>query len=314
MKIYHSISSFITTKNTSIVTIGTFDGVHIGHQEIIKKLVKNAHSNNDKSVILTFFPHPRMVLQKGGDLKLLTTLQEKITLLEKIGLDFLIIEPFTKDFSRLTALDFVRDILVKQLHLKKLVIGYDHHFGRNREGNFKQLQEYGTLFNFTIEEIPAQDIQDIAVSSTKIREALKDGNIKKANNYLGYKFMLTGTVIHGRGLGKKWNYPTINIHIEESYKLIPKSGVYIVKTILHNTTIFGIMNIGYRPTVNGKHQTIEVHLLDFNADLYGENIEVHLIYRLRDEQKFDSINKLITQIKNDEKEARELISSGKISI
>ena len=314
MKIYHSISSFTKTKNTSIVTIGTFDGVHIGHQEIIKKLVKNARNNNEKSVVLTFFPHPRMVLQKGSDIKLLTTLQEKIALLEKTGLDFLIIEPFTKDFSRLTALDFVRTILVQKFNLKKLVIGYDHHFGRNREGNFEQLQEYGALFNFTVEEIPAQDIQNIAVSSTKIRQALKDGNIKKANNYLGYEFMLTGIVVHGRGLGKQWNYPTINIQIEESYKSIPKSGVYIVRTILNNTTVFGIMNIGYRPTVNGKHQTIEVHLLDFNADLYGEKIRVHLIYRLRDEQKFASINELISQIKKDEKKARELISSGKISV
>ena len=313
MKIYHSTTAFNSTKKTSIVTIGTFDGVHIGHQEIINRLVKNSVNNDNKSVILTFFPHPRMVIQKGSELKLLTTLQEKIALLEKTGLDFLIIEPFTKDFSRLTALDFVRDILVQQLKIKKLVIGYDHHFGRNREGNFEQLKEYGTVYNFKVEEIPAQDIQSIAVSSTKIRKALAEGNIQKANTYLGYEFMLTGKVIHGKGLGKKWNYPTINIHIEESYKLIPKSGVYIVKTNIDNTNIFGIMNIGYRPTIDGKNQTIEVHLLDFNADLYGENIQVQLAYHLRDEQKFDSIDNLFNQIKLDEKKARELIACGKIS-
>ncbi len=313
MKIYHSTTAFNSTKKTSIVTIGTFDGVHIGHQEIINRLVKNSVNNDNKSVILTFFPHPRMVIQKGSELKLLTTLQEKIALLEKTGLDFLIIEPFTKDFSRLTALDFVRDILVQQLKIKKLVIGYDHHFGRNREGNFEQLKEYGTVYNFKVEEIPAQDIESIAVSSTKIRKALAEGNIQKANTYLGYEFMLTGKVIHGKGLGKKWNYPTINIHIEESYKLIPKSGVYIVKTNIDNTNIFGIMNIGYRPTVDGKNQTIEVHLLDFNADLYGENIQVQLAYHLRDEQKFDSIDNLFNQIKLDEKKARELIACGKIS-
>jgi len=313
VKIYHSTTAFNSTKKTSIVTIGTFDGVHIGHQEIIKSLVNNSVKNDNKSVILTFFPHPRMVIQKGSELKLLTTLQEKIALLEKTGLDFLIIEPFTKDFSRLTALDFVRDILVQQLKIKKLVIGYDHHFGRNREGNFEQLKEYGTVYNFKVEEIPAQDIESIAVSSTKIRKALAEGNIQKANSYLGYEFMLTGKVIHGKGLGKKWNYPTINIHIEESYKLIPKSGVYIVKTNINNTNIFGIMNIGYRPTVDGKNQTIEVHLLDFNADLYGENIQVQLAYHLRDEQKFDSIDNLFNQIKQDEKKARELIASGKIS-
>ena len=313
MKIYHSISTFNSTEKTSIVTIGTFDGVHIGHQEIIKNLVKSASDTNNKSVILTFFPHPRMVLQKGTNLKLLTTLQEKIVLLEKTGLDFLIIEPFTKDFSRYTALDFVRDILVQQLKLKKLVIGYDHHFGRNREGNFEQLKEYGIVYGFDVEEIPAQDIQNIAVSSTKIRKALEEGNIEKANSYLGYEFMLTGTIIHGRGLGQKWNYPTVNIHIEETYKLIPKSGVYIIKTSINNNHIFGIMNIGYRPTIDGKHQTIEVHLLDFNADLYGENIQVQLVYRLRDEQKFVSVDELFAQIKRDESNARKLITNGKIS-
>lgn len=313
MKIYHSTTTFNSTEKTSIVTIGTFDGVHIGHQEIIKNLIRNVNDTNDKSVILTFFPHPRMVLQKGSNLKLLTTLQEKIVLLEKTGLDFLIIEPFTKELSRYTALDFVRDILVQQLKLKKLVIGYDHHFGRNREGNFEQLKEYGTVYGFDVEEIPAQDIQNIAVSSTKIRKALEEGDIIKANSYLGYEFMLTGTIIHGKGLGKKWNYPTVNIHIEDTYKLIPKSGVYIIKTFINNAELFGIMNIGYRPTVNGKHQTIEVHLLDFNADLYGENIQVHLAYRLRDEQKFKSVDELFTQIKQDESKARKLISNGKIS-
>jgi len=313
VKIYHSTSTFNTIEKTSIITIGTFDGVHIGHQEIVKNLVKSANEKNDKSVIFTFFPHPRMVLQKGGDLKLLTTLQEKIALLEKTGLDFLVIEPFTKEFSRLTALNFVRKILVQQLKIKKLIIGYDHHFGRNREGDFEQLKEYGTLYGFEVEEIPSLDIQNIAVSSTKIRKALEEGNIKKANTYLGYEFMLTGTIVHGRGLGNKWNYPTINIHIEESYKLIPKSGVYIIKTTINNTNIFGIMNIGYRPTVDGKYQTIEVHLLDFNADLYGENIQVQLAYRLRDEQKFSSMDALFAQIKSDENNARELISNGKIS-
>lgn len=314
MKIFNSTKEFNAVEKTSVVTIGTFDGVHIGHQEIIKSLVKNAHSNEDKSVILTFYPHPRLILQKGVDLKLITTLQEKISLLEKTGLDNLIIEPFTKEFSRLTALDFVRNILVKKLKIKKLVIGYDHHFGRNREGNFEQLQEYGKVYGFEVEEIPAQDIQNISVSSTKIRKALEEGNIEKANTYLGYEFMITGKVIHGRGLGTKWNYPTINIQLEDNYKLVPKPGVYIVKTILNNMNVFGIMNIGFRPTVGGKHQTIEVHLLDYNADLYGANIQVQLSYRLRDEQKFSSVDKLIAQIKEDEKKTRELIANGKISL
>lgn len=311
MKIFHSTQEFIAEKKGSIITIGTFDGVHIGHQEILKNLISQSKKKN--SVILTFFPHPRMVLQKGGDLKLLTTLQEKTDLLEKTGLDYLVIEPFTKEFSRLTALDFVRNTLIQQLKLKKLIIGYDHQFGRNREGNLEQLKEYGAIYNFKVEEIPAQDIKDIAVSSTKIRKALTEGDIKKANNYLGYEYLLTGTVVHGRGLGKQYNYPTLNIHIKEAYKLIPKAGVYIIKTNFNNQNLFGIMNIGNRPTVDGKNQTIEVHLLDFDADIYGENIQVQLTYRLRDEQKFDTIDHLFTQIKEDEKQARKLISNGKIS-
>lgn len=311
MKIFHSTQEFIAEKKGSIITIGTFDGVHIGHQEILKNLISQSKKKN--SVILTFFPHPRMVLQKGGDLKLLTTLQEKTDLLEKTGLDYLVIEPFTKEFSRLTALDFVRNTLIQQLKLKKLIIGYDHQFGRNREGNLEQLKEYGAIYNFKVEEIPAQDIKDIAVSSTKIRKALTEGDIEKANNYLGYEYLLTGTVVHGRGLGKQYNYPTLNIHIKEAYKLIPKAGVYIIKTNFNNQNLFGIMNIGNRPTVDGKNQTIEVHLLDFDADIYGENIQVQLTYRLRDEQKFDTIDHLFTQIKEDEKQARKLIFNGKIS-
>jgi len=313
VKIHHSIKEFTGKENTSIITIGTFDGVHIGHQEIIKNLLKQGSKNDCNSVILTFFPHPRMVLQQGTDLKLLNTLPEKIALLEKTGLDNLVIEPFTKEFSRLTAVDFVRNILIKKLKLKKLVIGYDHHFGRNREGNFEQLQEYGSLYNFTVEEIPAQDIKNISVSSTKIRQALLEGAIKKANSFLGYEYLLTGNIVRGKGLGNKHNYPTINIHIEESYKLIPKPGVYIVKTIFDNKRLFGIMNIGFRPTVNGKNETIEVHLLDFNADLYGKTISISIAHRLRDEQKFDSLENLYAQIKEDEKQARKLIESGEIS-
>ncbi|RPE00204.1 bifunctional riboflavin kinase/FAD synthetase [Aureibaculum marinum] len=313
MKIHRSIKEFTGKENSSIVTIGTFDGVHIGHQEIIKNLVKQSLNNGGNSVILTFFPHPRMVLQQGVDLKLLTTLSEKIALLEKTGLDVLVIEPFTKEFSRLTAVDFVRNVLIQQLKLKKLVIGYDHHFGRNREGNFEQLQQYGELYNFSVEEIPAQDIKNIAVSSTKIRNALLEGDIKKANSFLGYEYLLTGTIVHGKGLGKKYNYPTININIKEDYKLIPKPGVYIVKTRLNNKNLFGIMNIGFRPTINGKNQTIEVHLLDFNGDLYGKDISISIAYRLRDEQKFDSLEHLFAQIKKDETTTRALIKQGEIS-
>lgn len=314
MKIYHSISSFTAAESSSNVTIGTFDGVHIGHQAIIKNLIDQSQSADTQSVILTFFPHPRMVLQKGSNIKLLTTLEEKIDRLTALGLDCLIIEPFTKDFSRLTARDFVRKILIDQLKLKKLIIGYDHQFGRNREGDFDQLKEFGSVYNFELEEITAQDVKNIAVSSTKIRAALMEGDITKANEFLAYPYPISGTVIRGKGLGKQHDYPTINISVSEDYKLIPKSGVYVVKATVQSRIIAGIMNIGFRPTINGKNQTIEVHLLDFKGDLYGTKIKVELLTRLRDEQKFDSLDGLFAQIKKDESQARQLLSDGKNSL
>ncbi|HFS67975.1 MAG TPA: bifunctional riboflavin kinase/FAD synthetase [Flavobacteriia bacterium] len=301
MKLINGLENYKSTKK-SIVTLGTFDGVHIGHQKIIAQLNKN--KQDAKSVLLTFFPHPRMVLQDATDLKLLNTIDEKKQLLAKFGLDTLIIEPFTKEFSKLTALEFVRNVLINKLNTKKLVIGYDHRFGKNREGDFEHLSELSDLYEFDLEQIPAQDIKEVSVSSTKIRKALENGEIEKANSYLGYNYLLTGKVVHGRGLGKKWHYPTINLAISENYKLIPKSGVYIVKSTIKDKNYYGIMNIGNRPTVNGKHQTIEVHLLDFNQDIYGEKIQVAVLKRIRDEKKFPSVEALIAQIKLDEKEAR----------
>ncbi len=312
MKIYQSYQDFSKIPKSTIVTIGTFDGVHIGHQEIIKQL-----SNNDRqseSVILTFFPHPRIVLQKDTNVKLLNTIDEKVDLLKKAGLNHLIVQPFTKEFSRLTALDFARDILAESIKTDKLIIGYDHRFGRNREGSFEELKDYGKIYDFEVEEIPAQNIQNITVSSTKIRHALEEGAIEKANSYLGYHYMLTGTIVSGNALGRQFDYPTINLNIEEEYKLIPKSGVYVIETLIKEQLFFGIMNIGRRPTINGKKKTIEVHLLDFNKDLYGEKIQVDLLTRLRDEQRFDSIEDLYTQIKKDEIKARSLIKNGKISL
>lgn len=309
MKVHHTIQKFKEKNQTSILTIGTFDGVHIGHQKLIRRLNKNKKKADDRSVILTFFPHPRMVIDFDSQIKMLNTIDEKIQLLNRFGLDHLVIEPFTKEFSRLSALNFTRNILVNQLSIKKLVIGYDHHFGKNREGNFEQLQEYGLLYGFEVEEITVQEIENVSVSSTKIRKAIEQGQIEIANSYLGYHYLLTGTIVKGAGLGKKINFPTINIAIKESYKLIPKNGVYIVKTNIDKTTVFGIMNIGKRPTVNGKEQTIEVHLLDFNNDLYGKNIQIEVLKRLRDEKKFDSITNLTHQIKIDEKTARKWIEN-----
>lgn len=302
MEIIHSLSSYSQNTQT-IVTIGTFDGVHIGHQKIIEKVVQTAKKLNKKSVLLTFFPHPRMVLQKDSNIELINTIDERAELLAKTGLDYLIIHPFDKEFSRLTALDFVRNVLVNQLNISKLIIGYDHHFGKNREGNLEQLTEYSHLFDFEVEEIPAQDINDVSVSSTKIRRALSDKNIKTANKYLGYNFMLTGTVVNGKKLGGKIGFPTANINVKEDYKLIPKTGVYVVKSILNGTAIYGMMNIGFRPTVDGKHQTIEVHYFDFEDNLYNQNLTIEVLYFLREEQKFDSVENLISQLKTDKKNA-----------
>ncbi|MDE0536310.1 bifunctional riboflavin kinase/FAD synthetase [Tenacibaculum sp. L6] len=298
MEITHSIFDFTPTQKT-IVTIGTFDGVHIGHQKIIEKLVHEAKSSGKKSVLLTFFPHPRMVLQKDVSIKLINTIDERAQHLEKLGLDYLIIHPFSKEFSRLTALDFVRDVLVNRLNISKLIIGYDHHFGKNREGNIEQLTEYSHLYDFTVEEIPAQDIDEVSVSSTKIRKALANGQLKTANNYLGYNFSLTGKVVNGKQLGGKIGFPTANIDISEEYKLIPKTGVYVVKSTIENATVYGMMNIGNRPTVDGEYQTIEVHFFDFNQNLYDKELTIELLYFLRDEQKFDSVPDLISQLKKD---------------
>lgn len=302
MEIIHSLSNYHHTEKT-VVTIGTFDGVHIGHQKIIEQVVKTAKRLGKKSVLLTFFPHPRMVLQKDASIELINTIDERAALLSKTGLDYLIIHPFSIKFSRLTALDFVRKVLINQLNASKLIIGYDHHFGKNREGNLEQLTEYSHLYNFEVEEIPAQDINDVAVSSTKIRKALSEKNIKTANKYLGYHFMLNGTVVNGKQLGGKIGFPTANLSIKEDYKLIPKTGVYVVKSKIDDHTVFGMMNIGFRPTLQGKHQTIEVHFFDFNKDLYNQHLRVDILYFLRDEEKFDSVEKLIVQLKEDKKTA-----------
>ena len=273
-------------------------------------MVKTAKKLGKKSVLLTFFPHPRMVLQKDASIELINTIDERAHLLSKTGLDFLIIHPFSIAFSRLTALDFVRKILVNQLNTSKLIIGYDHHFGKNREGNLEQLTEYSHLYNFTVEEIPAQDINDVAVSSTKIRKALSEKNIKTANKYLGYNFMLSGTVINGKQLGGKIGFPTANLSIKEAYKLIPKTGVYLVKSMIGTKTIFGMMNIGFRPTIEGKHQTIEIHFFDFKENLYTKDLTVEILFFLRDEEKFDSVEKLILQLKEDEKIALNYIENN----
>lgn len=302
-----SISKFDKEHSTAI-TIGTFDGVHIGHRKILERLIKNTGTLNLKSTVLTFFPHPRMVLQKDTDIKLLNTIGEKTKILKTLGLDYLIVHPFTKEFSRLSATEFVRDILVNSLKVKKIVIGYDHRFGRNRDANITDLKAFGSTLEFEVEEIPAQEIDDISVSSTKIRKALEEGNIKMANKYLGYHYMLTGTVKKGKSLGKKLDFPTANLHIEEHYKLVPKNGVYVVKSEIDGRTVYGMMNIGYNPTVGGTEKSIEVHFFDFDKDLYDDEIQIDIIDRLRDEQKFESVEALKNQLYKDKETSLSLIS------
>ena len=306
MKIFHSINDFKSTKKT-IVTIGTFDGVHIGHQKIIEKLIQNATEYNYESLILTFFPHPRMVLQEGSDIKLLNTIDEKSVLLEKMGLENLVIHPFDKEFSRLTAEEFVKTILVDIFNIKKIIIGHDHRFGRNRTADISDLELFGKQFGFEVEQISAQEIDAVSISSTKIRNAIIEGNMAVANEYLGYNYLLTGIVIQGKQLGRTIGFPTANLKIEEDYKLIPKNGVYVVKSNINQKTVFGVMNIGKNPTVNGEYLSIEVHFIDFDGDLYNSKIEISVLERIRDEQKFDSIELLKTQIQKDKNVAISIV-------
>jgi riboflavin kinase/FMN adenylyltransferase len=308
LNIFHSIESFRTQQKT-IVTIGTFDGVHIGHQKIIEKLLDNAKNTNYKSVILTFFPHPRMVLQEHSEIKLLNTIHERAELLEQIGLDYLIIHTFDKTFSRLTAEEFVKNILVDQLKIKKIVIGYDHRFGRNRTANIEDLIIFGEKYDFEVEQISAQEIEEVSISSTKIRNALQEGDVVLANTYLGYPYFLSGIVKEGKQLGRTIGFPTANLIIEENYKLIPKNGVYIVKSIIHNKTVFGIMNIGTNPTVNGNKQSIEVYYLDFDLNLYNQKIKISILKYIRDEEKFESLALLQQQLEKDKATALAFINT-----
>src|SRR5690606_34212387 len=299
LKIYKSLQ--LDFNFNTVVTIGTFDGVHIGHRKIIERLVQTAKKSQLKSVVLTFFPHPRMVLKKDADIKLINTIDERSVILEQLGLDVLVIKKFTKEFSRLTAEEYVTDVLVKQLRVKKIIIGYDHHFGRNRAANIENLKAYGKIYDFEVEEISAQDINEVSVSSTKVRTALLAGNIRKANQDLGSYFRLSGYVVKGKGLGNTMGFPTANLHIEETYKLIPKQGVYIVKPTIDHQLVFGMMNIGFNPTTDiDKKQKIEVHFFNFNQSIYNISLVIELLDRIRDEHKFDSVNDLKAQLQKDQ--------------
>lgn len=304
---FHSIEKI----HHPVITIGTFDGVHIGHQKIIKQLNEEAEKVNGESVLFTFYPHPRMVLYpESHGIKLIQTQDEKLAKLQKMGLKNCIVFPFTFEFSRMTALEFVRDFLVNKLHVKKLVIGYDHQFGKNREGSIQFLKDICDTYDFEVIEIPAQDIDEVNVSSTKIRDAILEGNIEKANDYLGDRFEITGTVVKGNQLGRTIGYPTANIVLNSDLKLIPGNGVYAVRVLVLGTWYDGMMNIGIRPTVSSNGgRTIEVNIFDFEETIYDESVTVQFLSKWRDEQTFNGLEELKNQLKIDEETIRTVLSA-----
>jgi riboflavin kinase/FMN adenylyltransferase len=307
MKIYRSIEDYNEVKR-SVVTIGTFDGIHLGHKKILSRLIKSSKNKDLNSVVLTFFPHPRIILNKYNEVKMIDTLDEKIIHLNEIGIDSLVIHPFDKNFSLLSANQFIKDFLVDKLKIKHIIIGYDHRFGKGREASVTDLKNYADDYDFTVEEIKAQEIEKITVSSTKIRNSINQGDIKTTEKYLGRSFNLTGKIVKGDGLGKKINYPTANIFIEETYKIIPKDGVYLVETIIKDKLFKGMMNIGHRPTIGTNVKSIEVHLFNFNEDIYGQVISIKMISKIRDEKKFSSIQALKEQLVKDENYCLKLIN------
>ncbi len=308
VKIYNSIEEFSKLAN-AIVTIGTFDGVHEGHLQIIHRLKELADQQTGETVVLTFFPHPRMVLQPDDNgMKLITSMEERKTLLRKNGIQHLIIQPFDKEFSRLSAVEFVRDILVQKIGMKTMVIGYDHQFGRNREGTYKDLEEMAPIYGFSLEEITKMVVDKVAVSSTKIRNYLIEGKIELANKLLGHDFMLTGEVVEGDKIGRSLGFPTANIKVSEPFKLIPKNGIYAVVAEVESNLYKGMLYIGTRPVVNGKKLSIEVNLFDFDQNIYGKKVSVFLKAWIRDDMNFDNLEQLKEKLKEDKLNATKLIS------
>ncbi len=310
MEIINNIFDWKAPAKT-ILTLGTFDGVHVGHQKIIKKLLKQQEKTPAPTVVLTFFPHPRMVLQQDQSLKLLNTIEERIELLQNLGIDYLVVHPFDYEFSRLTAEEFVEKVLVQHANIQNIIIGYDHRFGRNRTANITDLEQFGKQFGFDVTQISAKEIDEVSVSSTKIRNALIEGDIATANTYLGYHYFLTGSVQKGKQLGRSIGFPTANLQLTADYKLVPKNGVYIVQSTLHGKTVYGMMNIGNNPTVDGTQQHLEVHFFDWNNDIYQQTIRVELLHKTREEIKFDSVVNLKKQLELDQQEILQWLKEQK---
>lgn len=299
MKIYNHFSEFKKLSN-AVATIGTFDGVHYGHQKIIKRLCELAKSTGGESVILTFFPHPRLIIDpENQDMKMINTISEKAKILAGLGVDHLIITPFTRDFSNLTPQEYIKEILVETIGVKHLIVGYDHRFGKDRKGGLTELEAFSGTYGFKIEEIPEQDINDVAVSSTKIRQALLNGEVALASEYLGYSFSLSGRVIKGDKIGRTIGFPTANIFIEETYKLIPSDGIYAVTVEMDGGLFKGMAYIGQRPTINGMTRNIEVNIFDFSQEIYGQDITMNFLQFLREDVKFTGLEALKEQLGKD---------------
>ncbi len=311
--ITQNLKEYNSTK-PSVITVGTFDGIHIGHKEIINELCLISKKKKLKSIILSFSPHPKIVLKNSSDIMLINSMDEKVDILNKYNLDYFLIKEFTIEFSRLTALEFVRDILVNKLNVKHIIVGYDHHFGRNRDASIIQLKEFGELYNFEITEIKPKKVNNNSVSSTKIRNLLLDGNLELANKYLDSYFSLTGLVIKGMGRGKNLGFPTANIKINDEYKLIPRNGVYIVKSLIDSIIYFGMMNIGENPTFDDKNKSIEIHFFELDYNIYDKKIKINILNRIRNEKKFKSPEFLMEQLKIDRDYSLKYIDENKIEI
>ena len=294
-------------KSPSVITVGTFDGIHLGHQKLIKRVLDISKKENLNSIILSFYPHPKIVLNNNPEISLLNTLEEKKEILNSYNIDYLVLKEFTKEFSRLSPLEFVRDILVKKLNVKHIVIGYDHHFGRNRDASVSQLKEFSKIFDFKVTEVKALVENNISVSSTKIRGFIKEGNFINANRFLGYNFILSGQVNKGLGRGKKLGFPTANISIDKN-KIKPGNGVYFIYSEFNESVVHGMMNIGSNPTFKDKKSSIEIHFFHFTEDLYDLDISVRIVSKIRNEIKFKNANHLSNQLEKDQKKCIELIS------
>ncbi len=309
MRIYNHIDEFTAIKN-AVVTIGTFDGVHLGHRKIIERIKQLAQESGGETVILTFFPHPRMILHpEDQNIKMINTINEKAELLEQLGIHHLIITPFSRDFSNQTPESYIRDVLVEKIGTKKIVIGYDHRFGKDRQGGLAELQQMASICNFEVIEIPEQDIHDVAVSSTRIREALLNGKIALANEFLGYPFFISGKVVRGDQIGRQLGYPTANILVEENYKLIPADGIFAVKVYVNGDAYNGMGYIGNRPTISGMTRNIEVNLFDFDKEIYDQHIRMELLHFVRGDIKFESLEQLKLQLGKDKLAVLDLLEN-----